>query len=185
VFHVELRRFPHVARAFNLSAEELDARIVTPFVRGQPVELDDRQWAPEKTRVLVYDGPPIAPEDRGLGRGWALVTRDGEDVTAALLDAARKRLREPSSDTVKQQLLAASERGISLAEAVSVAERSLPGRRASEALSLAELAVWELLHEGSVILVDRGQVVSREGWEPLLLGWDSWSSPGIELVAQR
>ena len=32
VFHVELRQFPHVARVFNLSREELDARFARPWV---------------------------------------------------------------------------------------------------------------------------------------------------------
>ena len=72
MFHVELRRFPHVARTFNLDQDELLARFVMPWIRGAPITLDDRRWSPDKkTRLTVYDGPPIAPEERGLGRGWS------------------------------------------------------------------------------------------------------------------
>ena len=46
VFHVELRQFPHQTRAFNLTREELDARILGPWVSAGGVELDDRRWSP-------------------------------------------------------------------------------------------------------------------------------------------
>jgi hypothetical protein len=75
VFHVELRRFPHVARAFNLPEDQLRVRIVLPWVRGLPVELDDRSFTPDRTRLTIYEGPQVAAEERGLGRGWSTVTR--------------------------------------------------------------------------------------------------------------
>ena len=40
MFHVELRQFPHVARMFNLSREELEARILGPWLAGRELELD-------------------------------------------------------------------------------------------------------------------------------------------------
>ena len=42
MFHVELRQFLHVARAFNLTREELDARILHPWVNGGSIALQDR-----------------------------------------------------------------------------------------------------------------------------------------------
>ena len=179
MFHVELRRFPHVARAFNLSAEEVGTRIVEPLARGAAVELDDRSFTAEKTRVTIYEGPAIAAEDRGLGRGWALVTKSGSDVTAALLDAARDRHRASgSSEGLKHQLLrAVDETGLALPDAVAMAARALPGRRASEALALGERAVWELLHAGSLALLREGSEVAPEEWEQVLLAWRSWRDP--------
>ena len=180
MFHAELRRFPHVARAFNLSAEELDARIVMPLVRGIPVDLDDRQWPSEKTRLTIYEAPEVAAEDRGLGRGWSLVTREGEDVTTTLLDAARARLQEASPEgavaALKPRLLAAVDGApTALSAAVAIAERALPGRRASEALAVAEQAVWELLHAGELTLVSDGDAVPEAEWAALLLSWESWA----------
>jgi hypothetical protein len=187
VFHVELRRFPNVARAFNLSEQELDARIVLPFARGEAIEFDDRTWpADRKTRLTVYEGPPVGNEERGLGRGWSLVTRDGDDVTPKVLDAARKRVREASPGGappgLKHELVeaAGSPDGISPADAVALAARGRLGQRASEALAVAEQAVWELLHEGGLTLwrAQSAEPVAPEEWQALLLAWETWREEG-------
>ncbi len=183
MFHVELRRFPHVARAFNLSSHELDERILLPFARGASVELDDRRWAAEKTRLTIYEGPAVAPEDRGMGRGWSLVTRDGEDVTATRLEAARGSVRDASAEGalpgLKQELLAAVRtEPIALSAVVALAEHRLPGRRASQSLALAEQAVWELLHAGELTLRRGDEAVAAEQWESALLTWEPWRDPG-------
>ena len=85
MFHVELRQFPHQARAFNLSREELDTRVIAPWVAGRAIELDDRRWSPERARLTIYESPHLTPDQLGMGRGWQSVTRDGVDVTARLL----------------------------------------------------------------------------------------------------
>ena len=71
MFHLELRQFPHVARAFNLSREELERRFVGPWVSGQAIDQDDRRWSPEKARLTILEGPELRLEEIGLGRGWA------------------------------------------------------------------------------------------------------------------
>jgi hypothetical protein len=58
-----------------------------------------------------------------------------------------------------------------------------PEWRASERLALAERAVWELLHDGSLIMLARVSAESgpryrtadRSEWEPVLLAWATWS----------
>jgi hypothetical protein len=50
MFHVELRQFPHQTRAFNLSREELDDRIVGPWIEGAPIEMDDYRCCPTAPR---------------------------------------------------------------------------------------------------------------------------------------
>jgi hypothetical protein len=186
VYHVELRRFPHVARGFNLSAADLDSRIVSPFVRKEPIEFEDRRWDADKTRVTIYEGPAVAAEDRGLGRGWSLVTRDGEDVSAKLLEAARVLALQKAPagllPDLKQQLLAAAHGdGIGLADAVTLAARVRERRRPSEALALAEQAAWELLHEGGARLIADGRAVSRPEWEGIMLDWQSWLGSRVRL----
>jgi hypothetical protein len=176
VFHVELRRFPHVARVFNLEAEELQARIVLPWVRGSAVEVQDRHWTPDRARLTIYEGPEVAAEDRGLGRGWSTVTRDGKNVTAQMIEAAGALV--PRTPELKRRLVA-SAAPLALTEAVALAG---PGGRPSERLAAAEQAVWELLNEGRIALERSGAQVPREEWEGLLLRWETWSDPLVRLV---
>ena len=184
MFHVELRRFPHVARAFNVSEEELRTRYVIPWVRGAPINLSDRQWtADKKTRLTIYEGPAVAAEERGLGRGWSTVTRDGDEVTGTVLDEARTAIAPPISlPELKVSLAAAADRGpLSLGQVVALAGRR---GRPSERLALAEQAVWELLHEGQLLLADADGPVGRDRWESLLLAWETWSDPSSSAMLQ-
>ena len=187
MFHIELRRFPHVARAFNLAEDQLQARIVLPWVQGTSIEFDDRRWSAERTRLTIYEAPELAEADRGLGRGWANVTRDGKDVTDALLEAARRRVLESSPEAslphVKAALLADATAGpVTLPEAVALVEQPA-GRLASERLALAERAVWELLHEGRLTMLrgDSEVPVAAEQWRSLLLSWQAWTDPAAGL----
>jgi hypothetical protein len=182
VFHIELRRFPHVARAFNVSEGELRARYVIPWVRGVPISLNDRQWAADKkTRLTIYEAPAIAAEERGLGRGWSTVSRGGQDVTASVLDDARTVIAPPISlAELKVSLLAATQRGpVTLSEAVALAGRR---GRASERLAVTEQAVWELLHERRLLLTEANGAVGDDRWESLLLAWEAWSDPQSAVV---
>jgi hypothetical protein len=184
VFHVEMRRFPHAARAFNLGREELLGRFVVPWTRGGEVSLDERSWVRDKkTRLTIYDAPQIAPEDRGLGRGWSTVTREGRDVTEEVLEEARKAagLSVPLPE-LKAALVAAAQAGpVRASEAVTLAGRR---GRASERLALTEQAVWELLHEGHLVMADAEEPVGRERWESLLLAWETWSDPRSAVVLE-
>jgi hypothetical protein len=178
VFHVELRRFPHVARAFNLSEDELQARILVPWMRGNSVELEERRFSPDRARLTIYEGPAVATEDRGLGRGWSTVTRDGVEVTTRVLAAARGLV--PQVSELKQRLL--ENAPLSLRQAVSLAGES---GRPSERLAAAEQAVWELLHEGRLTIERAGGPVPAEQWESLLLAWESWGDPDAPRLVPR
>jgi hypothetical protein len=184
VFHVELRRFPHVARAFNVPEDELRTRYVIPWVRRVPITLNDRQWPPDKkTRLTIYEAPAIAAEERGLGRGWSTVTRGGEEVTATVLDDAKKVIAPPISlSELKVSLVAAAERGpVSPSEAMALAGRR---GRPSERLAVTEQAVWELLHDGRLLLVDAAGRVGNDRWESLLLAWETWTDPRSGVVLE-
>jgi hypothetical protein len=179
VFHVELRQFPNVARSFNLTRSELDARILGPWVAERPVELDDRRWSPAKARLTIYEGPELRAQDMGLGRSWGNVTRSGEEVTQRVLQEAAA-VVVPDSPASVEQFKAevaglAAERSLALPEIPALAGRRHPGARASEQLALAERSVWELLHLGRVRLL-RGQVeVGQDEWQSLLLDWHTWT----------
>jgi hypothetical protein len=89
VFHVEIRRSLHRARAFNLSEEKLRRTVIEPWRRGGPVELGDQTWDPDESTLRILEGPELSPPDLALGRGWNSAERSAADVTGrALREAA-------------------------------------------------------------------------------------------------
>ncbi len=172
MFHVELRRFPHVSRAFNLTSEQLDERIVRRWVAGTSVEFDERVWEPAKARLTIYDGPEVKAEDMGLGRGWSSVTRDGADVTDRVLEAARASVEQFKATLLGQGRL-------TLSQVVALAGEAHPGARVSDRLALAERAVWELLHAGRMDLLGYDEALARDAWGPTLLRWESWTDGSL------
>ncbi|MGA8716488.1 MAG: hypothetical protein WB557_00650, partial [Solirubrobacteraceae bacterium] len=107
MFHVELRQFPHQTRAFNLSRDELDARIVGPWIAGEVVELNEYRWLPDRATLTIYEGPQLELADMGLGRGWQNVTRQGREVTQEVLIEARDETSElPTADDFKDEVAA-------------------------------------------------------------------------------
>jgi hypothetical protein len=186
VYHVQLRQFPHVTRDFNLDAEALHSRILGPWLAGKTVASGDRRWARERARLTIYEARALRPEEIGMGRGWANVTRTGEDVTARLLveaegAAERADAYQPAAaelERCKQLILVragASRAGVELRDCVEVAAGSRLGARASERLALAEQAVWELLHAGAVQLVSEDGALAPSEWQRMLLDWQTWS----------
>jgi hypothetical protein len=167
MFHVELRQFPHQARAFNLTREELDARIVAPWLAGTPIELQERRWTSEKAKLTIVEGAELRPDEIGLGRGWNNATKGGQDVTAKLLDEVRHTQQAPVDE---------------LKEAIVAAARE-PQRRPSELLGHAEQAVWELLHAGRLRLLRHSEEVPRERWQPVVLSWSSWTGTDVTVEA--
>jgi hypothetical protein len=142
MFHLELRQFPHLTRAFNLSREDLEQRILGPWMAGGAVELNDRRWSPEKARLTIYESERLGPAEIGLGRGWGNVTRKGTDVTKPLLEDAQA--KTPAAvDRLKLELRERAERGLSWQEVVALAENDS---------GVAQRAVWELLLAGELTL---------------------------------
>ena len=90
MFHLELRQFPHVARVFNLTREDLDARFARPWVSGSTIEHDDRRWAPERAKLTIYEGPELRTDEIGMGRGWPTVGKTSQDVTETVLAEAQR-----------------------------------------------------------------------------------------------
>jgi len=196
VYHVQLRQFPHVTREFNLDADALRSRILAPWLAGETIQSGDRRWAPERARLTIYEGRALRPEEIGMGRGWANVTRTAEDVTARLLSeaeaaaevagdpAAARAITSSELQRTKELILArsASEGGLTLRGCVGLAGGSRLGARASERMALAEQAVWELLHAGAVQLVCEESAVGPEDWQRVLLEWEAWSGQASHRV---
>jgi hypothetical protein len=183
MFHVELRQFPHVTRAFNLTREELHSRILGPWVAGATIDLNDRRWPPEKTRLTILEGSELRPDEIGLGRGWASAGKDGEDVTAALVGEAERQVQPPIADELKDAIIELCGRGPAPPRrVVELAGERHPQRRPSELLAAVEQAVWELLHEGRVTMLRGGAQLGRDQWQPVLMSWDTWTGGGPETV---
>ncbi|MBV9817960.1 MAG: hypothetical protein JOZ07_06365 [Solirubrobacterales bacterium] len=187
MYHLELRQFPHVQRVFNLGREELETRFLRPWVSGALIEHDDRRWAPERTRLIVLEGPEVDPAELGLGRGWGAITKAARDVTdEAIAQARRGAESRPAIEALKDVLQARAAAPIGFADAIALAAAAHPDWRASEQLSLAEEAVWELLHQDRVVLLSAGEPVAAAGWQPVLLRWSTWASgPGDPRLALR
>jgi hypothetical protein len=185
VFHVEVRQFPNVARTFNLSEEELKAKVLLPWSRGQLVLLGERQWEPSRAKLTILEGRELRTDEMGLGRGWANISREAEDVTARLLAAVQASGGAPSAPAAFKEVVRAQCASARLAihQVMWLANSRHPEWRVSERLALAEQAVWELLHEGLLTMLKRlpGDAgpeytpVDRSEWQPVLLAWASWS----------
>lgn len=180
MFHVQLRQFPHATRAFNLSREQLDARILTPWAAGTAFELDDRRWEPDRARLTIYEGPALAQEEIGLGRGWANAVRGGHDVTAQLLAQIE---RTPGLEEFKRELVSTTAHGpLALPRVIELAGERQLRSRPSERLALCEQAVWELLHQRRVTLLRGGQLLRPDQWQLTLLDWSTWTEEGPHVV---
>jgi len=183
-YHVELKSFPHVARAFNLDRATLDSRFVGPFAAGEMIEYDDRRWAADRTKLTVFEGDEVSEGARGLGRGWGEVTRRSRDVTDTVLaEIHRGAEARPEVEALKDAIdeVAGGPDGIGLSDAIALACAAQPGWRASEQLALAEQAVWEMLHQGRLEMLDADAAPVAPGdWQAVVLSWTQWAAAGPE-----
>ncbi len=156
MFHVEIRQFPHLARAYNLSDEEL-ARIVDPWAQGLTIELQDRRWTPARAKLTIYEGRRLETAEIGMGRGWSNAARTGSEVTEARLTAARRDGAPAVLEEFKRALLArAGEGGLSAAQAIALAREAWPDTGVEELAALSARVIWQLLAEGRVVVAPGG-----------------------------
>ncbi len=187
VFHLELRQFPHIARVFNLTREELDARFAKPWVSGSTIEHDDRRWAPERAKLTIYEGRELRTDEIGMGRGWPTVGKTAKEVTETVLAEAQRGSEARSAiHTFKAVIAGAAATPMTFGELIELAAREYPQWRASEQLALAEQAVWEMLHQGELQLSGLDGPIARDRWQPILLSWSTWIESGSDpLLLER
>ena len=107
MFHVELRQFPHLACAFNLSEAEL-SELVGPWAREQWIEFGERKWNPQQARMTVLDGPHLPVGDLAMGRGWRNAQHRSRDVTERVIAQARAAAQPAAVPTAPRDALAAA-----------------------------------------------------------------------------
>ncbi len=188
MFHIELRKFPHVARALNLTAAELHERIVGPWIRDEKIQLDDRRWLPAQAKLTIYEAPELPADQIGIGRGWANVTRSGEEVTDRVLADARGAADAPLAGLREELLARVASDVVTIGELVGLVNARFGPMRVSDRLALAEQCVWELLHRGQLqILIDGAErePARVDQWEPILLAWETWKGDGARVLLAR
>jgi hypothetical protein len=89
VYHLELRQFPHVARRFNQSEQQVLA-LARPWVGEEWIEEAERKWNMNEATLTILEGPKLSMADLAMGRGWRNAQRRSEDVTERVLAAFRK-----------------------------------------------------------------------------------------------
>jgi hypothetical protein len=77
----------HRAREFNLSRSELDAAILGPWLRGETIELGDREWPPRDSALKILEGEELSLPELGIGQGWSNAERSARNVTTELLES--------------------------------------------------------------------------------------------------
>jgi hypothetical protein len=179
VFHVEMRMGISVVREFNLGERELWTRFLAPLMADQDFTLEGHDFTPRKTRIAIYDGPELRPDQLGLGRGWQNVERTGNDVTGAVLARAREHVETarttaprttapqttppgttalrttapPTWEALRERAIGRLSAGpMSFEEIVAMAADLMPDSTAGEQLAAGERAAVELLRSGAAQL---------------------------------
>lgn len=88
MFHVEISAGFHRARVFNLTPEDLSAKVVEPWLDDRRIEMGDREWEPRTSSLRILEGPQMETTDLAFGQGWSNAERASEDVTHNLLAKA-------------------------------------------------------------------------------------------------
>ncbi|HEX8752193.1 MAG TPA: hypothetical protein VF731_02145, partial [Solirubrobacterales bacterium] len=88
MFHVEISAGYRHARVFNLSREDVMAKVVQPWLENRIIEAGEREWEPSESKLRVLEGPRMENSDLSFGQGWANAERSCEDVTRAIVEAA-------------------------------------------------------------------------------------------------
>ena len=189
MYHLELRQFPHVARRFNQSEQQVLA-LAKPWVGEEWIEEAERKWNMHEATLTILEGPKLSMADLAMGRGWRNAQRRSDDVTERVLAAFRKddgrrggasghgggegasavngAAGAPDAallaDSLGLELLGLlDDRPVAPAEVWRLAQQRLGTRPLADALALADGAVRSLLGRGLVVLRARGEGGAEAG----------------------
>ncbi len=169
MYHVELRMSMQVVREFNLTERRLWTGVLAPLLADREFTIEGQEFVPRQTRLKVYEGPELRPDQLGLGRGWQNVERTGVDVTERVLRRAREHVASagsgavaaeatPGVDLLRERLIGRLSAGPLAAEEIAgIAAELLPEADERARARLAEQAVWALLERGVAQLTPNGR----------------------------
>jgi hypothetical protein len=187
-YHLELRQFPHVARRFNQSEQQVLA-LAKPWVGEEWIEEAERKWNMNEATLTILEGPKLSMADLAMARGWRNAQRRSEDVTERVLAAFRKDEAGAAAasgssgggegasvvngvaaapdaallaDSLGLELLGALDDGlVAPAQVWRLAQRRLDARPLADALALAEGALRSLLGRELAVLLSRDASVGE------------------------
>lgn len=88
MFHLEISAGVRRARVFNVSREDLLAKVVQPWLEDRTIEAGEREWRPRDSELKILAGPRMENPDLAFGQGWANAERASQNVTRELLETA-------------------------------------------------------------------------------------------------
>jgi hypothetical protein len=172
MFHVEMRMGVHIVREFNLGEQRLWLEFLAPLMAGKDFNVEGHDFIPRQTRLKVYEGPELRPDQLGMGRGWQNVERSADDVTERVLERAREhtaaaaaaaapttvRTSSPAAELLRERLIGRLTAGpIAAEEILAIAAELLPESGEAERLGVASQAAWALLERGIAQLEPSGR----------------------------
>ena len=159
MYHFELRKFPHSVARFNQSERQLLA-IVLPWTSAQWVELGERKWNVNESKLTVLEGPELSMPELSMNRGWRNAQRRSEDVTERVLAAARAQAQQRAGAAPAPAPAGAGGAAVGMAQVGGgAAAPSEPAGAAAEAGLTADSLALEAL-----ALLDRGPLAPARVW---------------------
>lgn len=152
MYHLELRKFPHVVCRFNQSEAQLRA-LVIPWTRQEWIEEGERKWNVNEATLTILEGPKLSMPELAMGKGWRNAQKRSEDVTARVLGAAQA--AQKAGAAVQEQ----PHRGASPGAIAGAGEGAAAAPGAPELDLLADSLALELL-----ALLDGGAVAPSRVW---------------------
>jgi hypothetical protein len=178
MFHVEIRSGIQVVREFNLTEQRLWLEFLAPLMADRDFVLEGHDFTPRHTRLTVYEGPELRPDQLGMGRGWQNVERRATDVTERVLERARQhtsqearnaapdrvvpaavdRALPAAADLVRERLIGRIAAGpVSAEEILGIVTELTPSGSEQERLDVARHATWAVLERGGAQLTPSGR----------------------------
>jgi hypothetical protein len=164
MFHVEMRTGMHVVREFNLNDERLWLEFLAPLMAGREFSVEGHEFIPRETRIKIFEGPELRPDQLAMGRGWQSVERTAQDATERVLQRAREHAAQAqptktqasaplSADLLRERLIGRITAGpIAGQEILAAAAELMPDASGTERQEAARHAAWALLERGSAQL---------------------------------
>lgn len=163
MFHVEMRAGISSVREFNLTEQRLWVEILVPLMADTSFTVEGHEFVPRETRLKVYEGPELRPDQLGIGRGWQNVERTATDVTDRVLQRARQhgatqQQQATAADLLRERLTGRLSGGpIAADEVLAIAAELMADAGEPERLEAARQAAWALLERGLAQLAPSGR----------------------------
>lgn len=162
MYHLELRKFPHIVCRFNQSEAQLRALII-PWTRQEWIEEGERKWNVNEATLTILEGPKLSMPDLAMGKGWRNAQKRSADVTERVLGAARTagEARQEQHGRASPGVVAGAPEGAGTGAAHFAQPGGAPREqaRARELDLLADSLGLELF-----ALLDRGDVAPSRVW---------------------